>query len=219
MGKEGLQGAVRGKKHRTTVCDPQTSRPADLVGRGFAAPAPNRLWLAGLTSVRTSAGFVSVAFVFDACSRFSVGRQATSRLLEPIRPRPTGTARERVLSSRRLRRRGSTQTTESPLNPRRFSCRHRADGHVNTIRGRRTHMPKSQQSKPRLVAVAEIPKSTRRSIYVDLVDEFAKGNLQHARIEGVKMSAALSVKKAIATLELNNVAVVTVNGEVYLTKK
>ena len=80
-------------------------------------------------------------------------------------------------------------------------------------------MPKSQQSKPRLVAVPEIPKSTRRSIYVDLVDEFAKGNLQHARIEGVKMSAALSVKKAIATLELNNVAVVTVNGEVYLTKK
>ncbi len=80
-------------------------------------------------------------------------------------------------------------------------------------------MPKSQRSKPRLVAVAEIPKSTRRSIYVDLVDDFAKGNLQHARIEGVKMSAALSVKKAIATLELNNVAVVTVNGEVYLTKK
>ena len=80
-------------------------------------------------------------------------------------------------------------------------------------------MPKSQQSKPRLVAVPEIPKSTRRSIYVDLVDEFAKGTLQHAKIEGVKMSAALSVKKAIATLELNNVAVVTVNGEVYLTKK
>jgi hypothetical protein len=69
------------------------------------------------------------------------------------------------------------------------------------------------------VAVAEIPKSRRRSIYVDLVDEFAKSDLQNAKIEGVKISAALSVKKAIATLELKNVTVVTVNGEVYLTKK
>lgn len=80
-------------------------------------------------------------------------------------------------------------------------------------------MPKSREAKPRLVAVDEIPKSTRRSVYVDLVDEFAKGDLQNAKIEGVKMSAALSVKKAIATLELKNVSVVTVNGEVYLTKK
>ena len=80
-------------------------------------------------------------------------------------------------------------------------------------------MPKSKESKPRLVAVPEIPKSTRRSIYVDLVDEFVRSDLQNAKIEGVKMSAALSVKKAIATLGLKNVTVLTVNGEVYLTKK
>lgn len=79
-------------------------------------------------------------------------------------------------------------------------------------------MPTNRESKPRLVAVSEIPKSTRRSIYVDLVDEFAKGDLQNARIEGVKLGAAISVRKAIATLGLKNVAVVTVNGEVYLTK-
>jgi len=80
-------------------------------------------------------------------------------------------------------------------------------------------MPKSQKSRPRLVAVDEIPKSTRRSVYVDLVDEFAKSGLSNAKIEGGKVSAALSVKKAIATLGLKNVAVVTVNGEVYLKKK
>jgi len=80
-------------------------------------------------------------------------------------------------------------------------------------------MPKSQLSKPRFVAVSEIPKSTRRSIYVDLVDEFVRSDLQNAKIEGVKMSAAISVRKAIASLELKNVAVVTVNGEVYLTKR
>jgi hypothetical protein len=80
-------------------------------------------------------------------------------------------------------------------------------------------MPKSKEPKPRLVAVDEIPKSTRRSIYVDLVDEFAKGDLQNAKIESAKVSAAISVRKAIASLGLKNVAVVTVNGEVYLTKK
>ena len=80
-------------------------------------------------------------------------------------------------------------------------------------------MPKSQQPKPRLVAVPEIPKSTRRSIYVDLLDEFVRSDLPNAKIEGVKLSAAISVKKAIASLKLTNVAVVTVNGEVYLTKK
>ena len=80
MRAEGLQGAVRGKKHWTTVSDPQASRPADLVECDFAAPAPNRLWLADLTYVRTWAGFVYVSFVFDAYSRFIVGWQAATHL-------------------------------------------------------------------------------------------------------------------------------------------
>jgi len=49
MRQEGLEGAVRGKRVFTTTCDPQASRPTDLVERDFAAPAPNRLWLADLT--------------------------------------------------------------------------------------------------------------------------------------------------------------------------
>ena len=76
MRREGLRGAVRGKKWHTTVSDPQASRPADLVERDFAAAAPNRLWLADLTYVRTWAGFVYVSVVFDAYSRFIVGWQA-----------------------------------------------------------------------------------------------------------------------------------------------
>lgn len=43
------QGAVRGKKWRTTITDPQAPRPADLVRRDFSAEAANRLWLADLT--------------------------------------------------------------------------------------------------------------------------------------------------------------------------
>jgi putative transposase len=44
MAELGLTGAVRGKTKRTTIADPTAPRPADLVQRRFAPPAPNRLW-------------------------------------------------------------------------------------------------------------------------------------------------------------------------------
>jgi putative transposase len=80
MGELGLRGAVRGKTHRTTTPDAAAPRPADLVDRDFAAQRPNRLWVADLTYVATWSGFVYVAFIIDAFSRFIVGWQ-TSRSL------------------------------------------------------------------------------------------------------------------------------------------
>ena len=62
----GLHGVVRGKKHRTTISDDIAARPRDLVDRNFTAAAPNRLWVADLTYVRTWSGFVYVAFVPSA---------------------------------------------------------------------------------------------------------------------------------------------------------
>jgi transposase InsO family protein len=41
----GLQGAVRGRKVRTTIADDTAARPADLVNREFAASRPNELWV------------------------------------------------------------------------------------------------------------------------------------------------------------------------------
>jgi len=58
MRAEGLRGVVRGKKVFTTRPDESASRPDDLVQRDFAAAAPNRLWVADLTYVRTWSGFV-----------------------------------------------------------------------------------------------------------------------------------------------------------------
>jgi len=52
----------------------------DLVRRDFAASAPNRLWVADLTYVRTWTGFVYVAFVIDVYSRFIVGWQIADHL-------------------------------------------------------------------------------------------------------------------------------------------
>ena len=67
---------VRGKVKRTTVADESAPRPADLVGRDFQAPAPNRLRVADLTSVRTWSGFACVAFIVGVYSRYIVGWQA-----------------------------------------------------------------------------------------------------------------------------------------------
>ena len=77
----GLRGVVRGRASiRTTVGDEASDRPADLVARQFRAPAPNRLWVADLTYVKTHSGWVYVAFVVDVFSRFVVGWQASRSL-------------------------------------------------------------------------------------------------------------------------------------------
>ena len=76
----GLRGAVRGKPVRTTFADDAADRPRDLVDPKFAAPAPDRLWVADLTYVRTWSGFVYVAFITDVFSRRIVGWQASRSL-------------------------------------------------------------------------------------------------------------------------------------------
>jgi putative transposase len=80
MRELGLEGVRRGKPHRTTTPDETTARPADLVERNFSASRPNQLWVADLTYVATWSGFVYVAFVIDAFSRFVVGWQAARSL-------------------------------------------------------------------------------------------------------------------------------------------
>jgi putative transposase len=77
----GIRGVVRGRASvRTTSTEKADDRPPDLVGRQFRAPAPNRLWVADLTYVKTHGGWVYVAFVVDACSRFVIGWQASRSL-------------------------------------------------------------------------------------------------------------------------------------------
>jgi putative transposase len=77
----GLTGARRGKAFMiTTIGDDQQQRPADLVARKFRAPAPNRLWVADLTYVKTHSGWVYVAFIIDVYSRLIVGWQASRSL-------------------------------------------------------------------------------------------------------------------------------------------
>ncbi len=77
----GIQGCRRGRVWiKTTVGDNTLDRPADLVDRNFTAPAPNRLWVADLTYVKTHSGWVYVAFIVDVFSRMVVGWQASRSL-------------------------------------------------------------------------------------------------------------------------------------------
>ena len=69
----GLQGAIRGKPHRTTIPDKKAPCPLDRVNRQFRVPAPDRLWVSDFTYVATWAGFVYMAFVIDAFARRIVG--------------------------------------------------------------------------------------------------------------------------------------------------
>jgi putative transposase len=103
MRQLGLAGARRGKRRRTTVPDPAAARPADLVGRRFSPPAPDRLWVADFTYVPTWSGMVYVAFVIDAYSRQILGWRAATTMRTAL----VIDALEQALWARRRDGRGS----------------------------------------------------------------------------------------------------------------
>ncbi|WP_237689895.1 IS3 family transposase [Cellulomonas fulva] len=80
MRERGLHGVVRGRAKRTTIPAKDGVRASDLVNRAFSASAPNQLWVADFTYVRTWAGFTYVAFVIDVYSRMIVGWKADTRM-------------------------------------------------------------------------------------------------------------------------------------------
>jgi len=76
----GLKGISRAKGPRTTVAGTGPDTRPDLVKRAFTANAPNQLWVADITYVRTFAGWVYCAFVLDVFSRRVVGWQVSTSL-------------------------------------------------------------------------------------------------------------------------------------------
>lgn len=80
MRADGLRGVSRAKGPRTTRPAPETGRPSDLVNREFTADAPNQLWVADITYIRTFSGWVYAAFVIDVFSRTVVGWQVATSL-------------------------------------------------------------------------------------------------------------------------------------------
>jgi putative transposase len=83
MREAGLFGCGgRRRKARTTVRSRTESTPPapDLVRRNFTPEAPDRLWVADITYVRTWEGWLYVSFVLDTYSRRIVGWSMANNL-------------------------------------------------------------------------------------------------------------------------------------------
>jgi putative transposase len=73
MRSAGISGLVRRTRGRTTIRVPGVRVADDLVGRRFRPAAPNVLWVADVTYLRTWEGWLYLAAVQDAFSRRIVG--------------------------------------------------------------------------------------------------------------------------------------------------
>jgi Integrase core domain len=73
MRSAGISGLVRRTRGRTTIRVPGVRVADDLVGRRFRPAAPNVLWVADVTYLRTWGGWLYLAAVQDAFSRRIVG--------------------------------------------------------------------------------------------------------------------------------------------------
>jgi putative transposase len=81
MREHGIQGKLRGRRHRTTIADETaTERARDLLQRDFAATRPNEKWVCDITYLRTWNGFLHLAFVLDCYSRMIVGWQLQTHM-------------------------------------------------------------------------------------------------------------------------------------------
>jgi putative transposase len=81
MRAAGLVGASRRRAEVTTTKRDKEARLApDLVDRDFTTTAPNQLWVADITFVPTTAGFLYLAVVLDAWSRKIVGWSMANHL-------------------------------------------------------------------------------------------------------------------------------------------
>jgi putative transposase len=76
----GLRGVSGAKGPRTTVPGTGPDTRQDLVQRDVPAAAPNELWVADITYVKTHSGWVYAAFVLEVFSRLIVGWQLSTSL-------------------------------------------------------------------------------------------------------------------------------------------
>lgn len=90
MAADELRGIRRRKKRPSPRSADAGECPVDLVERDFSVTAPNMLWVADITYIPTSPGWVYAAFVLDAYSREIVGWQVTNHMCASAYPRRIG---------------------------------------------------------------------------------------------------------------------------------
>jgi putative transposase len=80
MRQAGISGLVKVKRGKTTIRVPGVRVADDLVERKFRPQAPNILWVADITYLRTWEGWLYLAAVQDAYSRRIVGWAMTEHM-------------------------------------------------------------------------------------------------------------------------------------------
>lgn len=80
MAQAGISGLVKVKRGRTTIQVPGVRVADDLLERKFRPDAPNVLWVADITYLRTWEGWLYLAAVQDAYSRRIVGWAMTEHM-------------------------------------------------------------------------------------------------------------------------------------------
>ena len=73
MKAAGISGVRPRKRYKTTIRIPGITPATDLVERDFNRHAPNVLWVADITYLRTGEGWLYLAAVQDTYSRLIVG--------------------------------------------------------------------------------------------------------------------------------------------------
>ena len=84
MRQAGLSGLISKKRGRTTVRVPGVRVADDLVNRQFRPDAPDVMWLADFTYLRTWEGWLYLAAVQDAYSRRIVGWSMTDHMRQEL---------------------------------------------------------------------------------------------------------------------------------------
>jgi putative transposase len=97
MRQAAITGMVRRKRGRTTIRVPGIRVCEDLVDRAFLAAAPDRLWVADITYLRTWEGWLYLVAVQDVYSRRIVGWS----MADHMRTEPVTDALQMALAKRR----------------------------------------------------------------------------------------------------------------------
>jgi transposase InsO family protein len=97
MRRAGISGMVAKRRGRTTIRVPGVRVCEDLVDRAFLAAAPNRLWVADITYLRTWEGWLYLVAVQDVFSRRIVG----SSMADHMRAELVTDALQMALAQRR----------------------------------------------------------------------------------------------------------------------
>jgi putative transposase len=79
MQLEGLRGRAKTRFRFTSTARAEMPAAPNHLGRDFTAAAPNRIWTADITQIRTSEGWLFLAVVLDLFSRRIVGWATAAR--------------------------------------------------------------------------------------------------------------------------------------------